>query len=148
MYIDDDNTLKLPIVKEQGSVNLNPVPASCLYESRGQQARPRLALALFSGENTPSIDTNQYLQLLPEVCRSIISGPPCIYGFPFLWDAPYCFTQNYTFVKTKKIKSIANHNCNFLVLNIYTFISRPLYKPTIEYLNIKVLYNFKFINSE
>ena len=26
---------------------LNPFPASCLYESRGQQARPRLALALF-----------------------------------------------------------------------------------------------------
>ena len=36
LYIDD-----------QGSVNLNPFPASCLYESRGQQARPRLALALF-----------------------------------------------------------------------------------------------------
>ena len=28
-------------------MNLNPFPASCLYESRGQQARPRLALALF-----------------------------------------------------------------------------------------------------
>ena len=38
---------ELPIIKEQGSVNLNPFPASCLYESRGQQARPRLALALF-----------------------------------------------------------------------------------------------------
>ena len=39
--------LLVPIVKEHGSVNLNPFPASCLYESRGQQSRPRLALALF-----------------------------------------------------------------------------------------------------
>ena len=39
--------LLVPIVKEHRSVNLNPFPASCLYESRGQQARPRLALALF-----------------------------------------------------------------------------------------------------
>ena len=35
------------MIKEQGSVNLIPFPASCLYESCGQQARPRLALALF-----------------------------------------------------------------------------------------------------
>ena len=39
---------ELPIIKEQWSVNLNPFPASCLYESRGQQARPRLALALLN----------------------------------------------------------------------------------------------------
>ena len=40
-------TSELPIVKEQGSVNLIPFPASCLYESCGQQARPRVALALY-----------------------------------------------------------------------------------------------------
>ena len=33
---------------------------------------------IFSGENTPSTDTSHYLQLLPEVCRSVIFGPPCI----------------------------------------------------------------------
>ena len=28
--------------------------------------------------NPPLTDTSHYLQLLPEVCRSVIFGPPCI----------------------------------------------------------------------
>ena len=40
-------TSELPMVKEQGLVNLIPFPASYLYECFGQQERPRLALALF-----------------------------------------------------------------------------------------------------
>ena len=37
-----------------------------------------ILVSFFSGENTPSTDTSHYLQLLPEVCRSVIFGPPCI----------------------------------------------------------------------
>ena len=46
------------------SVNLNPFPASCLYESRGQQARPRLALVLFVDFGTtrkPELDERKDL---------------------------------------------------------------------------------------
>ena len=45
-------------------MNLNPFPASCLYESRGQQARPRLALALFVDFGTtrkPELDERKNL---------------------------------------------------------------------------------------
>ena len=40
------HTSELPMVKEQELVNLIPFPARGLYEYRGQQARPRLVLAL------------------------------------------------------------------------------------------------------
>ena len=37
-----------------------------------------ILVSFFSGQNTPSIDTSHYLQLLPEVCRTVLFGPPCI----------------------------------------------------------------------
>ena len=50
--------------------------------SRIRTAWPKwlILASFFSGENTPSIDTSHYLQLLPEVhvCRSVLFGPPCI----------------------------------------------------------------------
>ena len=48
--------------------------------SRIRTAWPKwlILASFFSGENTPSIDTSHYLQLLPEVCRSVLFGPPCM----------------------------------------------------------------------
>ena len=39
-------------------------------------------VSFFSGEDTPSTDTSHLISLLPEVCRSVIFGPPCINS----WD--------------------------------------------------------------
>ena len=33
---------------------------------------------IFSGEDTPSTDTSYCIHILWEVCRSVVTGPPCI----------------------------------------------------------------------
>ena len=40
-------------------------------------------VSFFSGEDSPSTDTSHFISLLPEVCRSVLFGPPCI----DVWDA-------------------------------------------------------------
>ena len=35
-------------------------------------------VSFFSGEDSPSTDTSHFISLLPEVCRSVLFGPPCI----------------------------------------------------------------------
>ena len=58
---------------------MNPTWLGITYSRiRTAEQKWLILLSFFSGENTPSTDTSNYLQLLPEVCRSVIYGPPCI----------------------------------------------------------------------
>ena len=56
---------------------------SAIMCSRIRTPRPKLLILLsfFLGEDTRSTDTSFYIPQLPEVCRSVIFGPPCIIEF-------------------------------------------------------------------
>merc|ERR1712074_315284 len=66
-----------PVAEEREFLNPTWLALTC---SRIRTAEPKwlILVSFFSGENTPSTDPSHYLQILPEVCRSVISGPPCI----------------------------------------------------------------------
>ena len=74
------HTSELPMVKEQGLVNLIPFPASCLYEYCGQQARPRLALALLN-MFLPFVPISKFSGLASMQVKYIASISECILSF-------------------------------------------------------------------
>ena len=66
--------LSSQVFAEEGKLlNLTLPDITC---SRIRTAQPKylILVSFFSGENTPSTDTIWYVQLLPEVCRSVFVG--------------------------------------------------------------------------
>ena len=96
--------------------------------SRIRTAEPKwlILVSFFSGENTPSTDPSHYLQILPEVCRSVISGPPCIHDViltrHYDWEKSTNMRANLHFLTFSQSKTVIS----FIILLVLQILSLSL----------------------